>query len=57
MTSSKIEPIIRLTKLDTLMGKIERICLPKLSLVIKHQQFCMLKQEEDKTINNFEARV
>ena len=57
MTSSKIQPIIRLTKLDTLMGKIERICLPKLSLVIKHQQFCMLKQEEDKTINNFEARV
>ena len=55
VASSKIQPIIRLTKPDILMSEIERI--PKHSLVIENQQFRTLKQEEDESINNFEAQV
>ena len=39
------------------MDKIMRIVLPKLSQIIEHQQFRLLKQEENEPINSFEARV
>ena len=39
------------------MQELERICLPKLNIIVERQQFRRLEQEEDESINNFENRV
>ena len=40
-----------------IMEEMERICLPKLNVIVKRQQFKSLEQEEDENINGFESRV
>ena len=39
------------------MEEMERICLPKLNMIVERQQFKHLEQEEDEYINSFESRV
>ena len=36
---------------------MERICLPKLNMILERQYFRCLEQEEDKSINSYEDRV
>ena len=42
---------------QAMMDKITRIVLSKHSQIIEHQQFRLLKQEENEPINTFKARV
>ena len=57
VASNKVNMIVRKTKPDILINELERIYLPKLSVVVEQQQLCHLEQVEDETINNFESRV
>ena len=57
LASSKIKGAIEKTETEVILSEMERICLPKLTMVVERQHFCRLEQEEDETINCFEDRV
>ena len=40
-----------------LLAKMERMCLPKLKIIVEREQFKRLEQDEEESINDFESRV
>ena len=40
-----------------MMDEIERLCLPRLNVIVERDQFRQLEQGEDKSIKDFESRV
>ena len=48
---------VKKTSLKVLFAKMERICLPKVNVIVERKQLKHLKQEEEESINDFENRV
>ena len=39
------------------MDEIEKLCLPRVNIIVEREQFHKLEQGKDESINNFESRV
>ena len=46
-----------MTKPETMMNEIKRLCLPKENVIMEREQLKKLEQEENEKINEFESRV
>ena len=57
ITSSLINDNIKKTDPKVMMDKIERLCLPRVNVIVERDQFCQMEQGEDESINDFEYRV
>ena len=57
LTSNLIDENAKKTEPEVMIGEIERLCLPRVNIIVKRDQFRQLDQGEDKNINDFESRV
>ena len=55
--SNLINDNIGKTDPKTMMSEIERLCLPRVNVIVERDQFHQLEQGEDESINNFKSRV
>ena len=58
LASSKINnESFKKTDPEVIISEMERICLPKLNVIVDRQQFKRLEQDKNESINSFESRV
>ena len=57
LTSNLIDKNVKKTDPEVMIGEIERLCLPRVNIIVKRDQFRQLDQGKDKNINDFESRV
>ena len=48
---------LKKTDPKVLLAEMERMCLPKLNIIVEREQFKRLEQDEEESINDFESRV
>ena len=57
ITSNLVKDEVRKMDPKILMSEIERLCLPRVNVIVERDQFHQLEQGEDESINNFKSRV
>ena len=57
LASSRINKVWKKTDPKVIIEEMEKVCLPPLNLVVERQEFRLLKQEENESINGYESRI